>query len=103
MLNDIDVLQTLEMINSQHLDIRTITMHISLFDCVSSSVKETCDKVYKKLVSRADGLKATADFIQSKYGIPIVNKRVSVTPIALVAASCEAVDYTPLEIGRAHV
>ena len=87
MLNDIDVLQTLEMINSQHLDIRTITMHISLFDCVSSSVKETCDKVYKKLVSRADGLKATADFIQSKYGIPIVNKRLSVTPISLIGAA----------------
>ena len=87
MINSIDVIQTIEMIKSQHLDIRTVTMHVSLFDCISESVKTTCDKVYSKLMKKAGKLKETADFIQAKYGIPIVNKRLSVSPISLIGAA----------------
>ena len=87
MINSYDVIQTIEMIKSQHLDIRTITMHVSLFDCVSDDKKVTCDKVYKKLLSKAGKLKRTADLIQAKYGIPIVNKRLSVSPISLIGAA----------------
>ena len=62
-------------------------MHISLFDCISSSVRKTCDNVYKKLTSVARNLKPVADAIQNKYGIPIVNKRLSVSPISLIGAA----------------
>ncbi|MBO7525721.1 MAG: DUF711 family protein, partial [Clostridia bacterium] len=87
MINSVEIIQTLEMIKSQNLDIRTITMHISLFDCISSSVQKTCDNVYKKLTSFARNLKPVADAIQNKYGIPIVNKRLSVSPISLIGAA----------------
>ena len=87
MINSVDIIQTIEMIKSQNLDIRTITMHISLFDCISSDVNETCEKVYKKLTEHARNLKPVADAIQCKYGIPIVNKRLSVSPISLIGAA----------------
>lgn len=87
MINTGEILQTIEMIKSQNLDIRTITMHISLFDCISSKVDETCDKVYKKLIKYAYNLKNVANSIQAKYGIPIVNKRLSVSPISLIGAA----------------
>lgn len=87
MVNSIEVIQTLEMIKSQHLDIRTITMHVSLFDCISNNADETAENVYKKLVSKAKNLKPVADKIQAKYGIPIVNKRLSVSPISLIGAA----------------
>ncbi len=87
MLNSTEILQTIEMIKHQHLDIRTITMHLSLFDCISESREKTALNVYNKLISRASKLKQTADFIQEKYGIPIVNKRLSVTPISLIGAA----------------
>ena len=87
MLNSVEIIQTIEMIKSQNLDIRTITMHISLFDCVSSSVSETCERVHDKLIRKAGRLKTVADAIQAKYGIPIVNKRLSVTPISLIGAA----------------
>ncbi len=86
MFSSKDVFQTIEMIKSQHLDIRTITIHVSLFDCISQDAKKTCDAVYSKLMKKAGKLKQTADIIQAKYGIPIVNKRLSVTPISLIGA-----------------
>ncbi len=87
MLNNKEILQTIQMIKNQNLDIRTVTMHISLFDCISSSKEETADNVYKKLMQRARDLTKTADKIQLKYGIPIVNKRISVSPVSLIGAS----------------
>lgn len=87
MLNINEIVQTIEMIKSQHLDIRTITMGISLFDCISDDKKKTADKVYDKIINKAGNLKKTGDFLESKYGIPIVNKRVSVSPISLIGAS----------------
>lgn len=87
MINSHEIIQTIEMIKDQHLDIRTITMHISLFDCISSDKKTVADNVYNKLIAKAKNLKSVADAIQAKYGIPIVNKRISVSPISLIGAA----------------
>lgn len=82
-----DILETIQMIDNQNLDVRTITMALNLMDCISSSKSETAEKVYNKIVSRAGSLVAVGDEIGAKYGVPIVNKRVSVTPISLIGAS----------------
>ena len=95
MLNQKEILSTIEMIDQQHLDIRTITMGISLLSCAHSDVKVACDKVYDKITRYAEKLVATGEAIEAEFGIPIVNKRISVTPIALVAAAAETDDYAP--------
>lgn len=87
MLNNYEILETIRMIKEQNLDIRTITMHLSLFDCISDDADVTAEKVYKKLIDRAGRIKEVADGIQSKYGIPIVNKRLSVSPVSLIGAA----------------
>ena len=96
MLNQSDILQTLDMIDHQHLDIRTVTMGISLRDCAHPDIAECARRVYDKICRRAEKLVATGEAIESEYGIPIVNKRISVTPIAMVAESCESADYAVL-------
>ena len=96
MLNQSDILQTLDMIDHQHLDIRTVTMGISLRDCAHPDIGECARRVYDKICRRAERLVATGEAIESEYGIPIVNKRISVTPIAMVAESCESDDYARL-------
>ncbi len=96
MLNQSDILQTLDMIDHQHLDIRTVTMGISLRDCAHPDIDECARRVYDKICRRAERLVATGEAIESEYGIPIVNKRISVTPIAMVAESCESADYARL-------
>lgn len=95
MITDFEILETMKMFNEQHLDIRTITMGISLMDCAASSVDECCDKIYDKIVRYAHDLVATGEAISRKYGVPIIHKRISVTPIAIVAAACNTSDYTP--------
>ncbi|MCR5200234.1 MAG: PFL family protein [Saccharofermentans sp.] len=95
MITDFEILETMKMFNEQHLDIRTITMGISLMDCAASSVDECCNKIYDKIVRYAHDLVATGEAISKKYGVPIINKRISVTPIAIVAAACDTSDYTP--------
>ena len=95
MLNSNEILQTIEMIDQQHLDVRTITMGISLLSCAHSDVKVACDKVYDKITRYAEKLVATGEAIEKEFGIPIVNKRISVTPIALVAAAADTDNYTP--------
>jgi Uncharacterized conserved protein len=87
MINNLEILETLEMIGEHHLDVRTITMGISLFDCVSDDPDKAADKVYKKIVSSAKDLVKVGGEIAGMYGVPIVNKRVSVSPIALIGAS----------------
>ncbi|MBR5977200.1 MAG: PFL family protein [Clostridia bacterium] len=82
-----DVLETVQMIENENLDIRTITMGISLLDCCDSDIKKSCDKVYEKIVRKAENLVSTGEKIEKKYGIPIINKRVSVTPIAMILAA----------------
>ncbi len=96
MLNQSDILQTLDMIANRHLDIRTITMGISLRDCCHPDIRVCADRIYDKICRLAAELCRTGRDIETEYGIPIVNKRISVTPIALVGESCDAEDYTPL-------
>ena len=93
MLNQSDILQTLDMIDHQHLDVRTITMGISLRDCAHPDIKACADRVYDKICRCAEKLVETGCAIESEYGIPIVNKRISVTPVAMVAESCDSADY----------
>jgi len=95
MINTGNIFETIEMIDRQHLDIRTITMGISLLDCVSEDAKRCCDRIYDKICRKAEKLVQTGCDIESEYGIPIVNKRISVTPIALVAGGCDTLDYVP--------
>ena len=90
MLDKNDVLSTVQMIDRQHLDIRTITMGISLLSCADRDAKAACEKIYDKITRYAEGLVKTGEDIEREFGIPIVNKRISVTPIALVAAASEA-------------
>lgn len=87
MLNKNEIFETIRMIDSQNLDVRTITMAISLFDCISASKEETAARVYDKIYARAKDLVKTGDDIAARYGVPIVNKRVSVTPVSLIGAS----------------
>ena len=89
MLNINDILETVNMIKQENLDIRTITMGISLFDCISDDQKKLEQRVYDKITKSAENLVKTAEDLESTYGIPIINKRVSVTPMALVGANCD--------------
>jgi len=93
MLNQREILETVRMIEQQHLDIRTITMGISLGDCADANIERACQKVYDKIMRLAGNLVKTGEQIEAEYGIPIVNKRIAVTPIAQVAAACESADY----------
>ncbi|MGC2872064.1 PFL family protein [Ihubacter sp. mB4P-1] len=84
MLNMSDIMETITMIQEENLDIRTITMGISLLDCADSDIDKSCEKVYKKITTKARDLVKTGEFIEKKYGIPIVNKRISVTPVSML-------------------
>ncbi len=86
MLNFNDIMETITMIQEENLDIRTITMGISLLDCADSDIDRSCEKIYNKIYSNAKDLVETGEFIEKKYGIPIVNKRISVTPISMLVA-----------------
>ena len=85
MLDSKDIFETLNMIREECLDVRTITMGISLYDCQSDDEKRLCDRIYDKIMRHAMDLVKTGEDISKEYGIPIINKRVSVTPIALMA------------------
>ncbi len=90
MINIHEVVETNEMIEKENLDVRTITLGISLLDCIDSDLDKLCDKIYKKIYETAKDLVKTGDQISREYGIPIVNKRISVTPIALIGgAACK--------------
>lgn len=88
MLDTHDILETINMIDNECLDVRTITMGISLFDCIDPDINKACDKVYDKICRYAGNLVKTGEDISKDYGIPIINKRVSVTPISMLAAAC---------------
>ena len=98
MINTNEILDTIHMIDQQHLDVRTITMGISLLSCAHSDVKVACDKVYDKITRYAEKLVATGEAIEKEFGIPIVNKRISVTPMALVAGASETGSYVPFAV-----
>lgn len=110
MINISEVFETHDMIEKDNLDVRTITIGISLLDCATGNVDTTCAKIKEKILSLASSLRKTADDISSEFGVPIVNKRVSVTPISLVGAGCcrtaadfvkiaKTLDGTAAEIG----
>ena len=88
MINLSEVLETNKMVLEDNLDVRTITMGVSLLDCADSSLKATCDKIYAKLTRLAKNLVKTGDEIGREIGVPIVNKRVSITPAAIVGSAC---------------
>lgn len=88
MINIHEVFETHDMIEKDNLDVRTITIGISLLDCATDSVDGTCARIREKILSLASDLRKTADDISAEFGIPIVNKRVSVTPVSLVGAGC---------------
>lgn len=90
MINVHDILETIRMIQDECLDIRTITMGISLLDCIDSDIDKACGKVYDKITRCAKNLVKVGEDIEKEYGIPIINKRLSVTPIAIVSAACNA-------------
>ena len=96
MINTKDILETIKMIEEEHLDIRTITMGISLRDLASDDVNVLADKIYDKVTRRAEKLVATGEQIERELGIPIINKRISVTPIAMIGAVTTANSYVPL-------
>ncbi len=93
MLNTSDILETINMIREENLDIRTITMGISLYDCVSEDENRLCDKIYDKITKSAERLVPVGCEIEKKYGIPIVNKRISVTPISIVGGGISPDGY----------
>ncbi|MBQ8409548.1 MAG: PFL family protein [Clostridia bacterium] len=93
MVNTKDILETINMIREENLDIRTITMGISLYDCVSEDENRLCERIYDKITKSAEKLVVTGQDIEKKYGIPIVNKRVSVTPVSLVGGTCSPDGY----------
>ncbi len=98
LINSSEILQTIEMISQQHLDVRTVTLGLDLLDCADGSVDGCARKIYDKICRRAENLVETCCGIEREFGIPIVNKRVSVTPISLVAAACREEDDTPLAL-----
>lgn len=87
MINQFEVIETNKMIEEENLDVRTITIGISLFECIDSSLDVLCDNIYNKIMSTARNLVPVGQSIEKKYGIPIVNKRISVTPIATIGSS----------------
>ena len=95
MFDNFEILETQRMFAEEHLDVRTITMGISLLDCIDTDIQAACDKVYKKITSKAKDLVKVANEISREYGIPIINKRISVTPISLIGAATGADNYLP--------
>lgn len=98
MLNVKDILETIKMIQEENLDIRTITMGISLLDCCDSDIHKACDKIYDKITHTAEHLVRVGEEIELEYGIPIINKRIAVTPISMLLNCCP--DGNPVEIAK---
>lgn len=96
MLNTNEILETLRMIDEEKLDVRTITMGISLFSCVSDDTRRLCNNIYDRITRKAERLVKVGEDIEKEYGVPIVNKRIAVTPAALIAGKCD-----PLSVAHA--
>jgi uncharacterized protein (UPF0210 family) len=94
MLTNYEIIETLKMINEENLDVRTVTMGISLRDCCDGDHKTACRKIYDKITKYAGNLVSTANGIENELGIPIINKRISVTPISIIAESSNTDNYT---------
>ncbi|MBR1738219.1 MAG: PFL family protein, partial [Firmicutes bacterium] len=96
MISQYEVSETNKMITEENLDVRTITMGISLLDCLDSDTEKVCGKIYDKITKNAKDLVATGEQISKEFGIPIVNKRISVTPISLVGGGCDSGSYVKI-------
>ena len=96
MLRSDQILATVEMIQKENLDVRTVTMGINLLDCRGGDIRETCARIEKKITRLAGQFVPTCDLISRRLGIPIVNKRISITPIAFVGAGFERGDFVEL-------
>lgn len=90
-----NIIETIKMLDQEHLDIRTITMGISLLDCADSNSKKSIKKIYEKMMRETENFLKTTEEVEKIYGVPIVNNRISVTPISLIAGASELDDYTP--------
>ena len=99
MINTGDILETIEMFTQDNLDVRTVTMGISLLDCIDPDPKKACEKVYNKITTKAANLVPAVEHISAEYGIPIINKRISVTPIAMLLGACP--DADPVDFAKA--
>ncbi|MGN0550440.1 MAG: PFL family protein [Acutalibacteraceae bacterium] len=99
MINSHDILETINMIDQENLDVRTITMGISLLDCIDSDIDSACSKIYDKICRYAKDLVKTGEDISKEYGIPIINKRIAVTPIGMIAAACPG--NSPVKFAKA--
>ena len=93
-----EIAETLAMVSKQHLDIRTITLGLNLRGCTDADIDVMARKVYDRMTSAAEQLVPTAEQLEREYGIPIVNKRISVTPIAEICAATDATDLTPIAV-----
>ena len=89
-----EILETIDMVEMQHLDVRTVTMGISLLDCIDADAEKTAENIYNKITENGKDLVKIADEVASKYNMPIINKRVSVTPISIIGNATNAEDYT---------
>ena len=87
------ILETINMIKLHNLDIRTVTMSISLRDCMDRDINRVCDRIREKLLRYTKDLNKYANEIENDYSIPIVNKRIAVTPISIIGESCDTYDY----------
>ena len=92
MFNTGDILETIEMFTQDNLDVRTVTMGISLLDCIDPDPKKACENIYNKITTKAANLVPAVEHISAEYGIPIINKRISVTPIAMLLGACPEAD-----------
>ena len=98
MINTGDILETIEMFTQENLDVRTVTMGISLLDCIDPDPDKACEKIYNKITTKAKNLVSAVEGISDEYGIPIVNKRISVTPIAMLLGACP--DADPVQFAK---
>ena len=98
MFNTGDILETIEMFTQDNLDVRTVTMGISLLDCIDPDPKKACENIYNKITTKAANLVSTVEHISAEYGIPIINKRISVTPIAMLLGACP--DADPVDFAK---
>ena len=98
MMNTGDILETIEMFTQDNLDVRTVTMGISLLDCIDPDPKKACENIYNKITTKAANLVSTVEHISAEYGIPIINKRISVTPIAMLLGACP--DADPVDFAK---
>ena len=98
MINFNEINETIQMLDNQHLDVRTVTMGISLFDCADSDAKKACDRIYDKICHKAEHLVEKCKKIENSLGIPIINKRISVTPISHIFSACRSNDAVPFAL-----